>query len=174
MDALIFDTAAILNFGHRGDLAHILTHLAGCHRLLTTPGVIDELTDPDRHVFYQRFVAEWFIVQKPADSAFDLAALVRLSSTIDPGELSVLSLAKELSATAVLDDRAARREALRLGIRITGTVGLMYQAVIEKWMTEPECLARISKLCDNGFAIPRPVPAQTLLQYLETLGRINR
>jgi hypothetical protein len=55
MDALIFDTPAVLNFGHRGELAHMLKRLAERHRLLTTPGVMDELTDPDRHAFYQRF-----------------------------------------------------------------------------------------------------------------------
>jgi predicted nucleic acid-binding protein len=169
METLIFDTAAVMNFGHRGQLAYLLKKLSERFTLLTTPGVVAELTDPNRQAFYKALIAESFKVQAPTSAAFDLSTLARLARTIDPGEISVLAVAKELKATAVLDDRAARRQAVELKIQITGTLGLMAYAVKSNWTTEAECLEKIHHLCDASFAIPRPLPKQTLADYLKSV-----
>jgi len=166
MDTLVFDTAAVLNFGHRGDLGILIEKLSKHYNLLTTHGVVAELTDPKRKDFYRAFLAARFKIQTASAVPFDLAALGRLSQTIDHGEITVMALAKELNAVAVLDDRAARREAVRLRIKMTGTLGLLEQAVKRKWLTEAACLARIMRLCDAGFTIPRPATHQTLADYL--------
>jgi predicted nucleic acid-binding protein len=48
---------------------------------------------------------------------------------LGPGELEVLALTGECAdAVAVLDDRLARRAALSLGLRLTGTLGLLLDA----------------------------------------------
>lgn len=44
---------------------------------------------------------------------------------VDPGETAAIALALDLSALVVLDDRRARRRALRAGLRITGTLGIL-------------------------------------------------
>lgn len=168
METLIFDTAAVLNFGHRGELTHLLKHLSGCYTLLTTPGVIAELTDPKRKIYYNHLVAESFTVKNATACPFDIPTLARLSQTMDSGEIAVLALAKAVKATAVLDDRAARRQATLLGIQITGTLGLLSFAVTSKWITESECLERVHHLCNASFTIPRPTPTQTLAHYLKT------
>jgi uncharacterized protein len=47
-------------------------------------------------------------------------------STLGPGEVEAIALALEVSAGAViLDDRMARRLAQRLGLRVTGTAGIL-------------------------------------------------
>jgi predicted nucleic acid-binding protein len=166
METLIFDTAAVLNFGHRGELTYLLKKLSERFMLLTTPGVVAEITDPNRQDLYKALISASFKVQAPTATAFDLPTLARLAQIIDPGEITVLGLAKELKATAVLDDRAARRQAADLKIQITGTLGLMAYAVQSNWTTEAECLERINHLCNASFAIPRPLPGQTLAQYL--------
>ncbi|MCX6913571.1 MAG: hypothetical protein NT167_11070 [Verrucomicrobia bacterium] len=56
------------------------------------------------------------------------------SRLLDPGELSVLMLAKELQTTAVLDEKATRREAVGLAVRFTGTLGLLQLALKRKRM----------------------------------------
>jgi predicted nucleic acid-binding protein len=170
MDSLVFDTSAILNFGHRGELTALLKKLSGEYRLFTTHGAQAELTDPARAKFYEAFVREHFTVKTASTSVFDLATLSRLVSTLDSGELSVLALARELNGFAVLDDRAARNEAKTLDLRLYGTLGLLHLALQKKWLSEAECLARVGKLCDSKFAIPRPDAGQSFANYLRKLA----
>lgn len=47
---------------------------------------------------------------------------------LDEGEAAVLALAEELDGTAVIDERKARRYARRLGLPLTGTLGLLLLA----------------------------------------------
>ena len=48
-----------------------------------------------------------------------------LGWSLGAGESAVLSAARVLGATAILDDGAARKAARTLGIRLTGTLGLV-------------------------------------------------
>lgn len=170
MDSLVFDTSALLNFGHRGELAAVLKRLSVEYKLLTTPGARGELTDPKRKEYYAEFLRAHFTVQNPATTPFDVSTLARLSRAIDPGEITVMTLAAELKGIAVLDERAARREAKILKLRFTGTIGLLHQGLERKWLTEAECLARVGKLCDAGFAIPRPTPRQAFAEYMRVIS----
>ena len=78
-------------------------------------------------------------------------------------------LAKEVHATAVLDEKAARREADRLAVRFTGTLGLLQLALKRKWMKDTECLARVRQLCDRGFRLPGPAQHHTFAEYILTV-----
>jgi predicted nucleic acid-binding protein len=169
MDPLVFDTSAILNFGHRGELTALLKKLSGEYELFTTHGAQAELTDPARKKFYDAFVREYFTVRTATTPVFDFKTLARLASTIDSGEISVMALARELKGYAVLDDRAARREAKALDLRLYGTLGLLHLGMQKKWLTEAECLARVGKLCDAKFAIPRPATGQSFADYLRAI-----
>lgn len=56
-----------------------------------------------------------------------------LISDLDRGEAEVLALAQELNATLViLDERMGRRHARRLGLRLTGTLGVLLRAKQQK------------------------------------------
>ena len=169
MDSLVFDTSAILNFGHRGELTALLKKLSGEYELFTTHGAQAELTDPARKKFYDAFVRDHFKVRTATTPVFDFKTLARLASTIDSGEISVMTLARELKGYAVLDDRAARREAKALDLRLYGTLGLLHLGMQKKWLTEAECLARVGRLCDAKFSIPRPAAGQTFAAYLRTI-----
>jgi predicted nucleic acid-binding protein len=169
MQNLVYDTAAIFNFGHRDDLTFLLEKLSKTHTLLTTPAVVAEITDPDRAAYYKELLADWFEIKSVTATPFDTTTLLDLSTILDPGEISVLMLAKELQATAVLDEKAARREADNLDVRFTGTLGLLQLALKRKWMKDPECLARARQLCDRGFRIPRPALHHTFAEYILTV-----
>jgi len=168
MDSLVFDTSAILNFGHRGELAALLKKLGGEYRILTTPEAQNELTDPKRKDFYSAFLKEHYIVQS-ATTSFDFATLANLTRTIDQAEITVMTLASELDGRAVLDERAARREAKVLGLGVTGTLGLMNEGLKKLWLTEVDCINAVAKLCATGFAIPRPTPGHSFTDYLSTI-----
>jgi predicted nucleic acid-binding protein len=69
---------------------------------------------------------------------------------LDPGEIAVLSLALDHPGwEAVLDDRAARREAARLGIPCIGTVGLIL--IGSRLGTVPSVREALQTLRDNGM-----------------------
>lgn len=48
--------------------------------------------------------------------------------SLGKGESAVLALALDRRATAILDDAAARRAAKALGVRVTGTFGVIVRA----------------------------------------------
>lgn len=67
---------------------------------------------------------EWVTVRRPAG-----AIVLPLVSDLGPGETEVLALALESpGAVAILDDALARQVAETLGIRLTGTLGVLLDA----------------------------------------------
>ena len=168
MDALVFDTSAILNFGQRDDLQPLLSRFAAIYRLTTTPDVVNELSDPDRKEFNAELVRAHFTVQSVQAVPFDLATLTRLAVTIDPGELSVMLAAKELKGIAVIDERLARQEADTLGIKLTGTLGLLRDALENAWLTDDECLQKVRLLRANKFRIRPPHANESFAEYFRS------
>lgn len=171
MDALVFDTSTILNFGQRGKLQPLLVRLAPSSRLFTTPDVVAELKDPDHKEFNAGLLRDHFTVQQATTVTFDRATISRLTLALNPGEISVMLLAKEIQATAVLDERAARREASGLGLKITGTLGLLHHAAQQKWMTGEQCLATVRVLCAADFYIRPPGANETFHDYFHSFPK---
>jgi len=105
-------------------LLHILPALAG--RVIIPPAVVEELSQgrtsginlPDVNVL------KWVEIRRPVS---ELA--VPLVTDLGSGETEVLMLALEMrEAVVVLDDDLARRVAETLGLRLTGTLGLLLDA----------------------------------------------
>ena len=92
------------------------------------------------------------------------------SRPLGTGETSVLMLARALNGTAVLDEKAARRHADDLGVKLTGSLGLMRDAIAAGWLTDNDCLAKIALLKRRGFRIPTPSADQSFADYLATLA----
>ena len=68
--------------------------------------------------------AGWLKIAEIQDSS----GVARLLSSLDAGEAEVLILARELSATAAIDEKRGRRIAEELGVSQTGTVGILLSA----------------------------------------------
>ena len=66
----------------------------------------------------------WMTIETPLDKG--MIAALRL--IVDPGEAEAITLAYEKGWRLIVDDRKAREAAQRLGVRITGTVGLLLRA----------------------------------------------
>jgi predicted nucleic acid-binding protein len=82
--------------------------------VIAPPAVISE--------FGQR--PSWLLEQAPADTGMVAA----LKLIVDPGESEAIALAYEKRLRLIVDDRKAREAAQRLGIPVTGTVGLLLKA----------------------------------------------
>jgi predicted nucleic acid-binding protein len=113
-----------LQYLHQLGLLHILPVLAG--RVIVPPAVSEELSSgrargmslPDPTAL------EWVTVRGPAS-----APALPLVTDLGPGEAEVLALALESrDAVVVLGDALARQVAETLGIRLTGTLGLLLDA----------------------------------------------
>ena len=82
---------------------------------------------------------------------------------IDPGEIAVLSVALATSgATVVLDDHAARTEAHRLGIPMTGTLRLLLDA--KEFGTIPSVRAPLDRLRTHGMRLSNAIIREVLSQ----------
>jgi predicted nucleic acid-binding protein len=109
-------------------------------RVLIPPTVFEELQQtgtpaPVRE--WARSLPPWVAVQAP--SRLDL------SLELDAGELEAISLAQEIKAAAVLmDDRAGRIAAVRFGLVVVGTLGILEAAAVKGLIDLPQVLGKLN------------------------------
>lgn len=123
---VISDTSAITNLAAIGYL-QLLPQLYG--QVTIPEAVYRELIEIEPPVPGAAEVetAPWIDIRQVADSA----VVERLQSEVrlDPGESEAIALALELNADLLLiDERRGRAEADRLGVRITGLLGILVEA----------------------------------------------
>ena len=75
-----------------------------------------------------------------------------------PGEAEAIALALEKGMRIILDDRKARGVAARLGLSITGTVGLLVKA--KEAGLIPAVRPFLASLEDNNFHVSRDLVAE--------------
>lgn len=84
-----------------------------------------------------------------------------LLSDLDRGEAEVIALAQEINADLVIiDERLARRHAGRLGLTLTGTLGVLLRAKQKNLI--PSISPLIEVLQKNGIRLGEPLITKTL------------
>lgn len=120
---VISDTSP-LNYLILIDQAELLPRLFG--EVLVPQIVLDELGGtgaPEKVLDWLESIPEWMSVKQV--KRIDATHL----SQLDAGERDAILLAREVSADLVLlDDRQARIAAKKLGLQITGTIGILDRA----------------------------------------------
>jgi uncharacterized protein len=123
---VISDTSAITNLAAIQHL-HLLSRL---YRQVIIPGAVyRELTEIDPPVpgTLEVQTSSWFEVKQIANR--DVVERLQAEMRLDPGESEAIALALELKADLLLiDERRGRAEADRLGLRITGLLGILVEA----------------------------------------------
>jgi predicted nucleic acid-binding protein len=92
-------------------------------RVVIPPAVVEELTAsaaPDAVKAWIDNPPEWLEVTSPESKDSSLR--------LGRGEQEAICLASELNALCLLDDRKARREAARVGVKATGLLGILAEA----------------------------------------------
>jgi len=113
-----------MQYLHQLGMLHLLHAVAG--RVTVPPAVVDELAAGQQRGMDlpDPTTLDWVTVSRPHSASAE-----RLVTDLGRGESEVLLLALEHpDAVVVLDDAVARRVAAGLGIRLTGTLGLLLDA----------------------------------------------
>ncbi len=99
-------------------------------------------------------------------SATDQSYCELLANVLDPGEAEAIALAKELSAVALIDERAARAVATRENISCIGSLYVLIKAKQKKLI--PAVAPLLNRLLDHGYHL-----SGSLVNYvLETCDEI--
>lgn len=116
-----------------------ITNLAAIQQLKLLPQLYEQIIIPN--AVYRELVdieppvpgslevqsVPWIEVKKVSNTSF--AERLQFEVRLDPGESEAIALALELQADLLLiDERRGRAEANRLGIRITGLLGVLVEA----------------------------------------------
>ena len=77
-----------------------------------------------------------------------------LSVSLGLGEASCIAVAKKRGLLFACDDRAARREANLLGIKLTGTLGILKKAIKRKIINLKKADLILRAMIEHGFHSP--------------------
>lgn len=142
---IIADTSCLI-------LLHKINELILLHRLfgqITVTSIIAEE--------YGEPLPEWVQVNNPTD----LKAQEALQISVDKGEASALALAMESeNALLILDDLKARKVAIQLQLRHTGTLGVLMDARRKKYITAIKPI--LTKIKQTNFHISEELETQIL------------
>jgi len=142
---IISDTSCLIALTNINRL-DVLKHLY--ETVLVTPEVAEEHGEP---------LPEWIIIKAVSNKE----RLNDFNRHIDLGESSAIALAMEIIETVlILDDMEARQFALNLGLKITGTLGILIRAHNKGIITDVS--AEISLLKDAGFHLPKNIDTSVL------------
>jgi predicted nucleic acid-binding protein len=97
---------------------------------------------------FQLDLPEWILIKEPRH--IEIQAV--LSLTLDAGEASAIALAYNYKdVILIVDDLKARKEALALGFKITGTLGVLFK--LKEMGLIPSLKQKVLQLTEIGFRI---------------------
>jgi len=151
----IFDTVSLANF-LLADAVPVLT-LRYSGRAFVTEQVFDELASGMRarsrlHGVYSLLSKKHFHLT--AMTVSEHAQYSNLITNLGRGEASCIAAATSRGWTGVTDDRAARNHCAEKGIHVTGTVGILKAACLDKQISPSEADRILRVMIDEGFYSP--------------------
>jgi len=76
------------------------------------------------------------------------------SDNLHPGEAACLTIAKQRDWLLLTDDQAARKLATKLGLELSGTLGILVQAVKTGLLALDEANTLLDQMIANGYRSP--------------------
>lgn len=135
---IIADTSCLISL-HNAGILQILEELFS--EVYTTSSIQSEFGQPLPH---------WIKLKNPKSSA----QLFSLYAQLDKGEATAIALAlQEENAIIIIDELKGRDIARNLGVRTTGTIGVLILAKEKGLLVE--LMKTIDTLVENGFRISK-------------------
>jgi predicted nucleic acid-binding protein len=111
---------------------------------------------------FGRPLPEWIVIQNPSNIGNQLI----LETSVDKGEASSIALAMEQTdCLLIIDELKGRKLAKRLGLNITGTLGLIVQAKVIGLI--PSVRPLLTKIKLTNFRLSEQLEKAILLQVGE-------
>lgn len=157
MPDVIFDTMVISNFTKAGQLEllrNIYPATACCSGFVVAEvlrGLRQGHSDLDQLV---QLLADGWPRQDDLSTPAERRQYARISVSLGDGESSCLALAAERGYVFACDDRLARSEAVRLGIPLTGTIGILIKAVRIGLIDLKKANTVLKRMVAAGFYAP--------------------
>ncbi len=143
--AIISDTSCFIILTNIGEL-ELLQKVYG--QIVTTPEIVAEFGAP---------LPEWVEINEVKDKYRQTI----LELQIDKGESSAIALALETpDSVVILDDYKARKIAERLGVTLTGTIGVIIKAKLNGII--PSVKPIIEKIKQTDFRLCAEIEIQAL------------
>ena len=157
MPEIIFDCCCISNFALSDSLL-ILENLCGKSAYITNFVSAEILRGIQQGhqdlVKVQKALREGWIKEVVLSSKKEKSLFETLSVSLGLGEASSIIAAKSRGCIFACDDRAARREAGLLDVKLTGTVGILKKAVRKGTINLTEGNRILAKMIEHGFYSP--------------------
>jgi predicted nucleic acid-binding protein len=138
------------------DLIRLLPELFG--EVVVPPEVLSELSAPARTEAVRRFSAAppaWLKVRAPRKAASYIG--------LHAGEAAAIELAREVNASLlIIDETRGRKTAVDLGLRITGTIGIMVRGAEQGLVDLADAFARVKR---TDFWVSRKLLDETLRSF---------
>jgi hypothetical protein len=165
MPEIVFDTCVISNFALAGALG-ILESLYR-NKAYITDFVAAEILRGFQSGHAQlegipKAVQAGWLKETGLSSAEERRIFETLSVSLGLGEASSIAAAKRRGLRFASDDRVARTEAVRLGVPLTGTVGILVKAVRGGVCDLRTADAYLGKMIESGFFSPVRSPGKLL------------
>ncbi len=142
---IISDTSCLIILAKIGEL-DLLRQVSGSVR--TTPDIAAE---------YGEILPDWVEIA----SVQDAYKQQLLEMQLDKGESSAIALALEMQgSTLILDDYKARKVAQRLGLALTGTIGVLVKAKLRGII--PSIKPLLIKIKQTNFRVSAELELQAL------------
>lgn len=139
---IISDTSCLILLDKIGQL-DLLHKLFGS--IITTQEVSDE---------FGAALPRWIIIKSPSNKEYQLT----IETLVDKGEASAIALAVEYEdCLLIIDDLKGRKLALKLGISITGTFGIIIDAKLKGIL--PLVKPLIEKIRQTDFYVSEALEA---------------
>lgn len=157
MPEIVFDSCALSNFAG-ADVLPILERMYGGSAYVTGFGSVEivrgirlgraglERIESAVRAGWLKETNLWFVAEK---SGFD-----SLSISLGLGEASSLAMAANRGWVYASDDGTARRAAEALGVKLTGTAGILIKAAEKRIITRERADEILARMIANGFHAP--------------------
>ncbi len=157
MPDIIFDNCILSNFALSDSLNIIKTLYANASYItdfVSAENIRGILKGYSGLVRIKEAVREGWLKETTLKSREEKVLFESLSVSLGFGEASSIAAAKTRGYVFACDDKIARREASLLGVKLTGTIGILIKAVRKKAIDSKKADEILNRIISYGFYSP--------------------